>query len=320
MDDSSEEADADTERATRHTWPKTKKTINKKDGKTVTVFPFLSDDNWQDKVLVRHLLAERPYVADFGGVGPSWVAVLKGVCAEIHPDTGSPIFIEGISKKTIQSRFNTYMSFVKWHRAQVSFHTGCDNEDPPTEIHDGLESMYDDWSSHMATNKEKRGAAAAKKQQDKVGAEALRRAALGQFVSRRANLDDDDEDNADLVILDDASDCGNEMGVAAAATPRSGSSSRNASRSNTPIPGNIGKAITSLEDSLAQRSSAKLLKEENKKRKLELQQQRIEGERAEREQRLLLDRERFELEKKNQEAQHQLLLALAAQLQGNQKK
>jgi hypothetical protein len=53
---------------------------------------------------------------------------------------------------------------------------------------------------------------------------------------------------------------------------------------------------------------------------LELQQQRIEGERAEREQRLLLDRERFELEKKNQEAQHQLLLALAAQLQGNQKK
>ena len=101
-----------------------------------------------------------------------------------------------------------------------------------------------------------------------------------------------------------------------AGTPRSNCSSR----SNTPIPGNLSFAIHSLEDSLAQRAGAKLLKEENKKRKLELLQQKMEIDRTERAERLQLERDQFELAKKNQEAQHQLLLALAAQLKDKSKK
>jgi mevalonate pyrophosphate decarboxylase len=56
---------------------------------------------------------------------------------------------------------------------------------------DGLESMYDDWTSSVKKSKEKRDAVATKKQNDKVGAEALRRAALGQFVAWHAGRDED---------------------------------------------------------------------------------------------------------------------------------
>jgi hypothetical protein len=259
--ESSEEAQlstTDNERTTRHTWVKMKKSITNRDGQQVLTFPFLSDDNWQDKVLIRHLLAQRHYAAAHGDVGAAWNAVMEGVAKETHPDTGLLIFSERLNLKTVQSRFKEYMSFVKWHQAQVPFRSGCDDEDPPTEIMDGLESMYDDWTSSVEKSKEKRDAVATKKQNDKVGAEALRRAALGQFVARRAGRDEESNEE-------------NVFGVPA--TPRSNCSSR----SNTPVPGNFSNAIHSLEDSLAQRASAKLLKEENKKRKLELLQQKVEN-------------------------------------------
>jgi hypothetical protein len=83
------------------------------------------------------------------------------------------------------------MSFVKWHQALVPFQSGCDDEDPPTEIMDGLQSMYDDWTSSVKKSKEKHDAVATKKQNDKVGAEVLRRAALGQFVEERDEERDD---------------------------------------------------------------------------------------------------------------------------------
>jgi hypothetical protein len=47
---------------------------------------------------------------------------------------------------------------------------------------------------------------------------------------------------------------------------------------------------------------------------------KMENKHAERTEWLQLDRERFELEKKKQEAQHQLLLTFAAQLKDNPKK
>ena len=203
----------------------------------------------------------------------------------------------------VQTRFKEYTTFVKWHQAQVPFRSGCDDEDPPTEIMDGLESMYDDWTSCIEKGKKKRDAVATKKQNDKIGAEALRSAALGQFIARRGGRD---EDSPEAKMLFEVP----------AGTPRSNCSSR----SNTPIPGNLIFAIHSLEDSLAQRAGAKLLKEENKKRKLELLQQKMEIDRTERAERLQLERDQFELAKKNQEAQHQLLLTLAAQLKDKSKK
>lgn len=79
--ESSDEAQlltTDNERTTRHTWVKMKKSITKRDGQQVMTFPFLSDDNWQDKVMIRHLLAQRHYAAAHGDVGDSWNAVMEG--------------------------------------------------------------------------------------------------------------------------------------------------------------------------------------------------------------------------------------------------
>ena len=297
----------------RLVWTKMKRTVSK-DGQVRTIFPFLSDDNWQDKVFIRHLLCERPYVADHGGVTASWNAVVDGATKEIHPDNGQPIFAAGISQKAFRSRFTAYMEFVKWHQSKVPFHSGADDELPATEILEGLELIYEEWSSFNKIIKIKQEATTAKKQQDKndkIGAEVLRQAALGEYIARH----DDDvggEDDAEIVNAGFAS-------TPAASKPHgrrySRGTSANSTRSNTPIPGNTSNSTPSLEENFMQRMNVQLLMEENKKKKLDLQQQVIESERAEREQRLQLDRERFELDRQNQEAQRQLLLALTQQLQ-----
>jgi hypothetical protein len=105
--ESSKEAQLSTtnnERTTRHTWVKMKKTITNRDGQQVMTFPFLSDDNWQDKVLICHLLAQRHYAVAHGDVGSLWnTVVMEGVAKETHPDTGLLIFSDSFNLKTIQT-------------------------------------------------------------------------------------------------------------------------------------------------------------------------------------------------------------------------
>jgi hypothetical protein len=104
--ESSKEAQLSTtnnERTTRRTRVKMKKSITNRDGQQVPMFPFLSDDNWQVKVLIRHLLTQRHYAAAHGDVGASWNAVMEGVPKETHPDTGLLIFSDSLNLKTIQS-------------------------------------------------------------------------------------------------------------------------------------------------------------------------------------------------------------------------
>jgi hypothetical protein len=69
-----------------------------------------------------------------------------------------------------------------------------------------------------------------------------------------------------------------------------------------------------LEERLAQRYELKVKKQDNKRRKLELAAERLEMEKSEKEQRLALEERRTKAEENERDANRQLMLAIAQNL------
>jgi hypothetical protein len=57
--------------ATRTVWPKIQR-HQRIGGKQVVVHPFLSADNEMDKIFVRHLIIDEPYLSKHGGISKAW--------------------------------------------------------------------------------------------------------------------------------------------------------------------------------------------------------------------------------------------------------
>jgi hypothetical protein len=144
------------------TWPK----INhhkRVGGKQVLVHPFLSDDNDMDKIVVRHLIVDEPYLSKHGDVSRAWSDCANNINADDESGKGERIFFPPISSKTLKTRFDTYMKYAYHCKASVPFHSGCDDEEEPCEIQAGIEEMHEKYIAFMDGKEHKKVSVVAKK-------------------------------------------------------------------------------------------------------------------------------------------------------------
>jgi hypothetical protein len=253
----------------RIVWPKiVRHTTNKNGGKPMISHPFLADDNEMDKVVVAHLVHDEPYCAGHGAVVPAWKNCADHINKEMADSTGNPIFFPPLNSKTLKNRFESYMKFAASKKAATPFNSGCDDEEEPGEIEQGIEEMYEKYTSFMDEKENNKQSALSTNKREKAAAEIIRRASLGMKPT------EDDLDDAGYVDKKKRASVGSSV-----------SSMRSSDA-----------GVGSLQDAMEQRNQIMLMKEENKKRKLEMYQQRLV------------------LEEKKHDAMHNLLMKLAEKM------
>jgi hypothetical protein len=286
----------------RNQWPKISK-HSKKNGELVVTHPFLANDNELDKTVVRHLILDEPFCTPHGAQGQAWADTAARLNKEVNFATGACIFFPPITGPMLKTRFEAYMKFAKEIKADVPFNSGCDDEEEPGEVQHSIEEMHERYTSFMAAKDDDKKATMASKKGEKIAAEMIRHASLGMKPTEE-----------ELEVLP-ANMRGYDMKKKKVSLSGSGGSSGNSMRPSEAT----ADSIASLQDQLVSRNQVSAMKEENKKRKFEIFQQKIdlENKRLEAEidrenKRQEADKERREQESKNNDAMRTLLLAMAS--------
>ena len=140
---------------------------------------FFSNSNVTDLVLTRNLFQAKPYLAPYGSKTAEWDDFAKQVNEEVLLVDDENIFGCVLTSKKCQARFLQLMDFAKKYSANVPFRSGDDSEDPPTELQSAIEQIYEDLTSHQSATQLCRNVTVADKERNKASAEILRNAALG---------------------------------------------------------------------------------------------------------------------------------------------
>jgi hypothetical protein len=248
-------AKAPKQKQARNTWPKIDK-HEKKNGKQIISHPFLEDDNnMMDTVVVRNLLVETPFMASHGQAVKAWSDAAIIINRELCPKTGELIFFPPITGPMLKTRFDAYMKFVNENNKAVPFNTGGDDEASPGEIQQGIEDMHERYTSWLETKDKNKNNIIASQKSEKKAAEIIRRASLGE----KPTEEDLEQTPAYMRGREKKSSSGSSGGS-------------NYMRPSTAT----AESISSLQDALISRNQATVMKEENKKRRLELYQKRME--------------------------------------------
>lgn len=227
----------------RAVWPRIIR-HSKLGGKQIVSHPFLLDDNEIDKVVVRHLIVDEPFCSSHGVVSQAW----KNCADNINKEIDSSVYLfPSITFKTLKFRFDAYMKFAVSKKAAVPFNSGCDDEAEPGEIQQGIEEMHEKYSAFMDTKENDKQSALSNKKGEQLAAEIIRRASLGIKPS------DDELDECPVKLRG---------GYDKKKRASGGSSSSSMRSSDT--------GVGSLQDAMEQRNELMLMKEENKKRKLDI--------------------------------------------------
>jgi hypothetical protein len=310
--------------------------IEVKDNHGKTIYPFLDDNNVKDLTIIRALLVERPFAAAYGQVTGFWddFVVLMNNTMDIN---GSAVFDPPLKTKFVRDRFEKkFMPFVSKYDGKIPFRSGCDDEEVPSEIHQGLESLFSMWSDQKLNAEDTKDRAKMERKRGNAMSEAIRQAALGMFVPKPppaagqvkcANKDAD-------YLVDIGFDSRENFD-----TPLILRSSSTLSSSSAEAMLSGGTTTNSATTFLLDRTQIKLQREESKKRKLALEERRLLldeqrhleeqkdkerrllldeqrhlEEQKDKERRLLLDEQRHSEEKKDREANRMLMLAMAAKI------
>lgn len=276
----------------RNQWPKIDKHMLA-DGKKVTSHPFLEDENnHMDKVVVRHLIVEQPFLASHGSTVAAWTEAAAKMNMELHPETGDKIFFPPLSGASLKARFDAYMKFAKSNQNEVPFNSGGDDEEAPNEIQQGIEDLFSVLESFKAQNDMSKKKAASNKKGDMAAAEMIRRASLGEKLG--------DEDFAKTPACADRHKKKKKDG--SGGSGGSGGSSMNPPSSTTTM---------SLEETLSARNQVSLAKEENKKRKLEVMEKKIALEEQKLEAQVALEKQRLGAQEKQNASMQEFMLAMS---------
>jgi hypothetical protein len=279
-------------------------------GELTKVYPFLADSNLKDLVVMRHLQTEKPFMAPFGQVTKSWSDLTELVNKERNAD-GLRIFDPPVKIARLQRRFEEYMEFVKGSISGQPFRSGDDSEAPATEIQQGIEDIYEEWEGFRKENDSAKENSSNEKKKGKAMSEALRRAALGQWVPPKTG---DAKDDVDALI-----DAGFDEMMMTPAPSRDAAtvcltgSERSSSSRTSDARNQIASLETLYKKHIESKMEYRSQKEANKKRKLALKEAQLEIEKERQE----IEKERQAEERKDKEAQRTLLLALAHSLNSN---
>ena len=149
-----------------------------KDGRNTQAAPFLTDPtNWMDIMLVRQLLADKPFEVAHGKSTAAWNTSAHYLSLSSDP-ARNPIFPLGINGRQMKHRFAELMAFTRKLNSQAPMQSGCDDEETG-DLQLGLEELLE-LSSAVATNATMANTSlAVSRAQDKEKAETLRKASLG---------------------------------------------------------------------------------------------------------------------------------------------
>ena len=155
----------------------------KRDGK----FVFLGSGNVKDLYLLRQLMTTPPWEAGFGHITGAWEDVAN--LLSTHKDAnGTLIYGEHIKDKHVRDRFKILMDFCRKSITDNSFRSGCDDDDPPTEIETLMEQVYEMHSSFLIGEKKTTETKKNQAKRNREQAKVIRDAALG-LHSRELTLD-----------------------------------------------------------------------------------------------------------------------------------
>jgi hypothetical protein len=259
-----------TKKAARTIWPKIDR-HQRVGGKQVVVHPFLAADNEMDKIAVRHLIVDEPYLAKHGDVSKAWTECVNNINADDNSSPGDRVFFPPLTTKMLKTCFDAYMKFAAASKQDVPFHSGCDDEEEACEILAGIEEMHEKYMSFIDDKENDKSNALSKKKNDARAADVIRRASLG-------NKPTDEE----------LEECGND---------------KNSKRKKAHVSSVSSISMSdggSLQESLEKRNHIALMKEENKKRKLLLYEKKMEA-----------DAKKMEADAKVADAMHALIMKLA---------
>jgi hypothetical protein len=265
--------DAQLKTGFRFRWPSMElKVVKDSHGSNHDSYPFLDSSNEYDKALIRNLLVYRPFLQKKGEQTTSWMNVVSH-CNDSTTDGKSPVFAKGINVKAVKKRFSEYVAFMKAYREKnEKFKTGCDNEAFP-ELLQGLEDLFDLHESWKNQSDKKRASAVDARARDRAEGEAIRQAGLGLFVAAAAENNENDDPSP--------------------------SNSNEKKKGGRRLSGRFsaGENQQQSMEALFQKYSKE--KEETKRRRIELEQER-----------LVLERQRIEEARAERDMQHQLMMTL----------
>ena len=166
----------------RNRWAPIEQVITR-GGETTKTHPFL--DSVKDLKFVRQLLVETPFLSSHGWPTKSTTRLMKLVSAF------STLRSRPLPSKTGSKKSTPYMVFAKKYQNEQPFRSGCDDDDPPGEIQQGIESLYEMWQDFSNSNKGAKESLDREKKKGKAMAEALRRSALGEYIPKPKNGEND---------------------------------------------------------------------------------------------------------------------------------
>jgi hypothetical protein len=271
---------------------------------------FLSDTNLKDVVFTRHLLLEKPYRAEYGTKLKNWDEFAARVNRDVvlHGQTDN-VFGCVLTAKNCQARFSQLMDFVKKSINNVAFRSGDDSEAPPTELLTAIEQIYSDFDHHENSKASSKNDTLVGKERDKAAAEILRRSALGLPIPRvppehprraMAVLEAEIRKQNRFLVINDGEegypegDESDQFLETTAVTPAGTSTGRRSRASNSGRAGASTPNPSSMEEAVRKHVESKIAasqrRADNKKRQLDMMQQRIN-----------MDKERLEMEAKRED-------------------
>ena len=137
------------------------------DGKKTITHPFLSDNNnLFDKLVINHLVVDKPFLPAYGAVAQAWTTCAANMKKDLELDSNNSTAVSfpTINSKTIKTHFDAYMKFAADKKSSVPFHSGCDDEEEPCNIQLAIEEMHKKYTSFLETkDSNKQNAASNKK-------------------------------------------------------------------------------------------------------------------------------------------------------------
>ena len=145
---------------------------------------FLQQDNLRDLYLLRQLNTLLPWSAGYGNVTKAWDDATASLNRHVDGD-GKCIYGEPLSVKHVKDRFDALMKFGKNSIKDNPFLSGCDDEDPPTEVLTLIEELHEIYTTHLQDEKEKNEKKKNQTKKNREQAEAIRNAAVGKFDRKK---------------------------------------------------------------------------------------------------------------------------------------
>jgi hypothetical protein len=297
--------------ALRNVFPKINK-ITMVKGKRVKTHPFLEGNSESELVFLRLLNAEKPFLAPHGMGTTVWSDFIDLVNRAVDSNN-QPLFGEApLTTRYAKDRLTDYFNFVKNNISTTPFRSGTDDEEPPNEVTQLIEDLYEQKTSFQVVTNEKKAAERNAIEKNKNDSDALWAASLKGYVPRPPPGQDDAtfilnlESNVDTPLV----------AVPAVSADRDETTTTVKKSGDMRVDGPSMDSFVSLDEQYRRRLDLQAQKQRNRKAKLDLMLKREEEKQKEREERRKqreYERDQDRMDSERTELLMQTLLELSKQ-------